>query len=160
GHANVSDYWGCDTPEIADVIAGERYDAFLVHGWYNRSYWQAIRACWRTGTPLMVRGDSQLPTPRGPLRRFLKRLLYRRFIPRFDAYLVVGQRSREYYRAYGADLERMYFVPHFVDNSYFARAAADLLPRRAELRPRWGLDSDAVVYLFVGKFVTKKRPLD
>src|SRR5262249_59786496 len=33
GHANVSDYWGCDTPEIADVIAGERYDAFLVLGW-------------------------------------------------------------------------------------------------------------------------------
>jgi glycosyltransferase involved in cell wall biosynthesis len=157
---NVGDYRGCDTPEIAEVITRERFDAFIVHGWYNRSYWQAIRACWRTGTPLMCRGDSQLCTPRSHLRRFLKRWLYRSFIPRFDAYLVVGQRAREYYLAYGADADRMYFVPHFVDNAYFARAAAELLPRRAELRRQYELGREATVFLFAGKFIAKKRPLD
>jgi glycosyltransferase involved in cell wall biosynthesis len=157
---NVFGYRGCDTPEIAEVIARERFDAFVVHGWYTRSYWQAMRACWRTGTPLLVRGDSQLATPRGLLRRALKRWYYRRFIPRFDAYLVVGQRARAYYEAYGADPGRMYFVPHFVDNAFFARAAEALRPRRAELRRQWGLSPEAVVFLFAGKFIPKKRPLD
>src|SRR5689334_18376911 len=45
---SVFDHYGCDTPEIAEHIARERFDAFIVHGWYNRSYWQAMRACWRT----------------------------------------------------------------------------------------------------------------
>ena len=51
-------------------------------------------ACWRTRTPLLVRGDSHLQTPRSPLKRVAKELGYRAFIPRFDGYLVVGERSR------------------------------------------------------------------
>lgn len=157
---NVFDHHGCDTPEIAEHIARERYDAFIVHGWYNRSYWQAMRACWRTRTPLLVRGDSQLRTPRRWWRRWLKQLLYRTFIPRFDAYLVVGRRARDYYQAYGADPRRMLPAPHFVDNDFFARSADALRPRREEFRRRWGLRPDALVCLFAGKFIPKKRPLD
>lgn len=157
---NVFDFWGCDTPAIRERIASGGFDAFLVHGWYNHSFWQAMRACWRTRTPLMVRGDSQLATPRSWWRRCLKQVLYRRFIPRFDAYLVVGQRAREYYRAYGALPERMFDAPHFVDNDYFARRAEAARPHRDEIRRRWGLGADAFVCLFAGKFIPKKRPLD
>ena len=42
-----------EAPEL-DALS----DAFLAHVWYNKSYWQAISACWRTRTPVMVRGDS------------------------------------------------------------------------------------------------------
>src|SRR5439155_6174910 len=79
---------------------------------------------------------------------------------RFDAYLVVGQRARQYYQAYGADPRRMFEAPHFVDNDFFAQRAEAARPRRAELRRRWGLGEDAFVCLFVGKFIPKKRPLD
>ena len=157
---DVGTFAGCDTPEIADVIARERFDAFLVNGWYNRSYWQAIRACWRTGTPLLVRGDSQLHTPRSLLKRAAKEAAYRAFIPRFDGYLVVGQRAEEYYLHYGADPERLHFVPHFVDNAFFAAAAERLRPQRASLRTRRGVTPDASVLLFAGKFIPVKRPLD
>ncbi len=157
---NVFGFWGCDTPEIRDRIASGRFDGFLVHGWYNHSFWQAMRACWRTRTPLLVRGDSQLRTPRSWWRRWLKHVLYHRFIPRFDAYLVVGHRAREYYRAYGAAPERMFDAPHFVDNNFFAERAEAARPRRAEIRRRWGLREDSFVCLFVGKFIPKKRPFD
>lgn len=155
---DVSTIAGCHTPEIADVIARERFDAFLVTGWYNRSFWQAIRACWRTGTPLLVRGDSQLRTPRSLPFRVAKEAAYRAFIPRFDAYLVVGERAREYYLHYGASEQRMFFVPHFVDNTWFRERAAeaDGQDLRAELR----LDADTAILLFVGKFIPKKRPAD
>lgn len=156
----VFDYRGCDTPEMGSLIARERYDAFLVHGWYNRSYWQAMRACWRTKTPLLVRGDSNLKTPRSLLRRCLKQLVYRRFIPRFDAYLVVGRRARDYYAAYGADPRRMFFSPHFVDNDFFGDAADRARTRRLALRQRWGLKPEATVFLFAGKFISLKRLFD
>lgn len=149
---------GCDTPEIAGIIARESFDAFLVNGWYNRSYRQAIRACWRTRTPVMVRGDSQLLTPRSPAKRLAKEAIYRWFIPRFDRYLVVGQRARAYYLHYGADPERMYFVPHFVDNDWFAERArkAD----RTALRVALGARPDSILLLFAGKLIPKKRPHD
>lgn len=159
-HPNLSGFLGCHTPEIAEIVRRERFHAFIVHGWYNRSYWQAMRACWQTGTPLLVRGDSTLAMAPSHWRRLAKWMTHRWFIPRFDAYLVVGQRAREYYLAHGADARKMFFVPHFVDNDRFAQAAAEARPQRAELRRRWNLPQDAVVFLFAGKFIPKKRPLD
>lgn len=157
---NTGTFRGCSTPEIADIIARGRFDAFLVNGWYNRSYWQAIRACWRTGTPVMVRGDSHLGTPRSWPKQAAKTIVYRAFIPRFDAYLVVGQRAREYYLAYGAKEERMHFVPHFVDNARFREAAEVLRQDREGLRAGHGFGAGETVYLFAGKFIQEKRPLD
>ena len=151
---------GCDTPEIGRIIAEERFDAFLVNGWYNKSFWQAMTACWRTGTPLMIRGDSQLLTPRHWALRATKEFVYRSFIPRFDAYLVVGERAREYYLHYGAKPERMFFVPHFVDNAFFAERAARLAPQRNALRERWGVGPESPVFLFAGKFIPEKNPVD
>lgn len=155
---DVSTFLGCHTPEIRRVIARERFDAFLVNGWYNRSFLQAITACWRTGTPLLVRGDSQLRTRRSALKRWLKESVYRAFIPRFDAYLIVGERAKEYLLHYGADPGRMVFTPHFVDNEAFSQRAAKAEPR--VLRHQMGINDDVTVLLFVGKFIPKKRPAD
>jgi glycosyltransferase involved in cell wall biosynthesis len=159
-HADLSSFWGCDTPEIANVIRTERPDAVIVHGWGTKAYWQAIWACWREGIPVIAQGDSQLPTARPWLWRQGKRVVYRAFIPRFDAYLVVGERARQYYLRYGADPSRMFFCPRAVDNAFFAAAADDLGRERARLRATWGLPPDSVVFLFAGKFVPKKRPDD
>lgn len=152
-------FGGCDTPEIREIIRREAFDAFLVTGWNTRSFWQAIMACWQTGTPLLIRGDSQLATPRSRGKQLAKALLYRSFIPRFDGYLVVGERAREYYLHYGADPERMFFVPHFVDNEFF-RAGAEAAQFGRPLRDALGYETDTTVLLFVGKFIPKKRPLD
>ena len=150
-------YAGCDTPEIAGVMARERFDAFLVSGWNTRSYQQAMHAAWRIGTPLLVRGDSQLG-PQSPLKALAKRLTYPRFMRRFHACLAVGRRSADYFRHYGA--RRIVPSPHFVDNAAFARRAAEVRPRRNEIRRAWGIASDAFVPLFAAKFIEKKRPFD
>ncbi|MCA1664543.1 MAG: glycosyltransferase family 4 protein, partial [Myxococcales bacterium] len=122
--------------------------------------WQAMTACWRTRTPLMVRGDSTLLMGAGLAKRAAKAVTHRLLIPRFDAYLVVGQRAREYYEAYGARADRMEFCPHAVDNQRFATAADEARRDRAGLRRRWQLDPKAVVFLFAGKLVAAKRPFD
>lgn len=157
---SVGKFNGLDTPEIADIITHDGYNAVLVNGWHYKSAWQAIRACWRTKTPVMIRGDSHLYTQRHPLKKVLKWLPYRWLIPKFDACLAVGQWSREYFLHYGARPDRVFFVPHVVDDGRFARESACLAPQRLELRRRWELDDKAIVFLFAGKFVEKKRPMD
>jgi glycosyltransferase involved in cell wall biosynthesis len=157
---DVSTFRGCRTPEIADVIARERFDAFLVNGWYTHSFWQAMRACWRTGTPVLVRGDSTFMTSRSLPLRLAKQAVYRSFIPRFDGYLIVGQRAKEYLLHYGADEHAMHFAPHFIDNDFFAAHAAEARADRAALRDRYGVGRDARTFVFAGKLIERKRPVE
>lgn len=158
----VETYGGCDTPDIAGRLAAGRFDACLVNGWYLKSYVQAIRAGWRLGIPVLVRGDSQLRGPRSLLRSTAKYLPYRWFLRRVDAHLYVGRANREYLEHYGVRPSQLFFVPHFVDNERFT-ARADTARRSGEaaaLRARWQAPDGTPVFLFAGKLIEKKRPGD
>ena len=153
-------FGGCDTAELYNLIRPARYDALLVLGWNKISFIQGIRAAWRSKVPVLARGDSQLTKERSLLKRAIKFLPYRWFLPRIDAHLYVGQRNREYVLHYGVRDEQLFFSPHFVDNEFFAEQAAKNRGRRLEIRRQWGIAPDAFVPLYVGKFIPKKRPLD
>lgn len=157
-HPDSASFFGCDTPGIKAAIADAGFDAFLVMGWNLKAYWQAVRACKRHHVPVLVRGDSQLGTGRGFVKRAVKKLAYPAMLRQFDACLFVGHHNRVYLAHYGVPANRLYFSPHCVDNQRFAVAAASC--DREELRRRLGLDSDARVALFVGKLTQMKRPGD
>ena len=154
---SASSFLGLDTPEVETLISRDRYDAVLVNGWHYKSAWQVFRACWHSKIPVMVRSDSHLHTKRNPFKTFLKEAPYRWFISKFDACLAVGQSSREYFLHYGAQPDRIFLVPHTVPSSPDIRALAEHRPR---FREQWGLPGDATVFVFSGKFIDKKRPLD
>jgi glycosyltransferase involved in cell wall biosynthesis len=151
---------GCDTPEIFEIISASHFDVFIVSGWNLKSYWQAIRGCRRAGVPVMVRGDSQLATPRSRVVQLAKEIVYPRLLQQFDGFLTVGQRNREYLRHYGVAEETIFFAPHFVDNDWFGAQAKAARADRDATRAKWGVHPDATVALFVGKFIPKKRPAD
>lgn len=157
-HPSTDHYAGCDTPEIAEQIRQGGFDAFLVTGWYLKSYWQAIRACRRQGVPVMVRGDSQLGTPRSWLKQSFKELIYPRILSQFDAFLYVGKKNKEYLKHYGVAAERLFFAPHCIDNDAFARGAMEI--NRAASRERLGIKPSQLAVLFVGKLLDIKRPYD
>jgi glycosyltransferase involved in cell wall biosynthesis len=155
----IARFAGLDTPEIGDVVHRARYDAIVVNGWHYKSAWQATRAAWREHVPVLVRSDSNLRTTRHPLARLAKAAPYRWFIPRLDGCLAVGRWSSEYFRHYGARADRVFIVPHAVSPS-FGHDSASLEGRKAELRAQWRLSASDAVFLFVGKFVAMKRPMD
>jgi len=160
GGGKRGNFFAVRAPGIAQMLTRENFDVVLVNGWHYRAAWQAIFACWRMRIPLMARGDSQLASPRGALKRPLKYPVYRSFIPRFDACLAVGTRSRDYYLHYGARPQRVFHVPHAIQDDLFQRAAEEAQPRRQTLRQQWGLQDQQTVFVFSGKFIEKKRPMD
>ena len=155
---DLAAFGGVDTPGVAQAIGSGRFDAFLVLGWNKLCFWQAMRAAWAAGTPLMVRGDSNLRTPVPWPRRLAREWTHRRFIGRFDACLAVGSLSADYFKHFGA--RRVFRSPHAVDNEWFAVQTAQARVRRLYLRRRWGLPENSVTFLFVGKLEDKKRPED
>ena len=171
---DVSRYDGCDNPEIAEIIRSgckskiphsafrvpRSFDAFIVTGWYLKCYRQAMRACRRAGVPVLVRGDSQLGTPRSLVKRLALELRQRWLLRQFDGFLSVGQRHTEYLRHFGVPARKIFFAPHFVDHERFARMAKEAGVQRSEIRRQWGAGDATLVALFVGKFQSVKRPLD
>src|SRR5258707_980863 len=156
----LNGFAGLDTPEIGDIVKAENFAAVIVNGWNYKSAWQTMRACWRTKTPVMVRSDSHLHSERSLAKRAAKLPLYRWFIPKVDGCCAVGTWSRDYFLHYGARADRVFMVPHVVDVDFFRKEAETFRSQRRELRREWQLDEAAAVFLFAGKFVAKKRPLD
>lgn len=149
---------GCDTPEIGSRLREGSFDALLVAGWHLKTFIQALAAAKRIGLPALVRGDSQLETPRSFWKRGVKTVAYPVFLRLFDAALYVGERSRAYWEHYGYPRQRLFFSPHCVDNDWFAARATK--EARAALRARLRVSEEVKVILFAGKLVPFKRPLD
>jgi glycosyltransferase involved in cell wall biosynthesis len=158
----VERFGGCDIPGMAPILRDGGFDACLANGWYLKGYLQAIRAAWRVGIPVLMRGDSHLKTARRPFVRAAKYLPYRWLLRRIDAHLYVGRANYEYLRHYGVVDRRLFSVPHFVDNDWFADGAARARASgaAAAIRGSAGAQPDDVIFLFAGKLIEKKRPGD
>jgi glycosyltransferase involved in cell wall biosynthesis len=151
-------FGGCDTPDIPNRLRDGGFDAVLALGWHLKSMLQGIFAARRLGIPVMVRGDSQLGTPRGAVKTAMKRVTYPALLRVFDAALYVGQRNFDYYRHYGYPAARLFHSPHCVDTERFAGSATP--QARAVLRSRLGIRNDEKVVLFAGKLILLKRSID
>jgi glycosyltransferase involved in cell wall biosynthesis len=151
-------FLGGDTPDIGARLAGGEFDGLLVVGWYLKSFVQATWAAKRLGMPVVVRGDSQIGTPRSVLTRTAKALAYPALLRVFDAALYVGERSRAYFEYYHYPSDRLFFSPHCVDTEWFAERATPESGRA--LRARLGIGATEKAILFAGKLAPFKRPLD
>lgn len=151
-------FWGCDVPDIEEHFRKGRFDALLITGWGLKVYLQAVLAAKKIGLPVMVRGDSNLVTPRSFFKRVTKSLGYRVFLRMFDAGLYVGERNRQYWLNYGYPAERLFHSPHCVDVDFFGRLATK--ESRVIARTRLGIDERSFVVLFAGRLLRFKRPLD
>jgi glycosyltransferase involved in cell wall biosynthesis len=159
-HSN--DFWSLNVPEISAAIRATRPDVVLINGWYSITLLRAIWACRRAGIPMLYRGDTHLGNAPSGWRRLLWNGKTRLLLKQFAGALSVGSRTRQLFERFGVPAERIFDVPHFVDNAYFAAAAAphQTVAGRAAARASFGLKPNDFVPLFVGKLEPKKRPLE
>jgi glycosyltransferase involved in cell wall biosynthesis len=155
---SASRFSGCDTPEIGKQLREGHFSAVLSLGWHLKSLLQGIWAAKSIRLPVMIRGDSQLATPRSVGKRWVKAVAYPAFLRVFDAALYVGERNRSYYLHYGFPDARLFRSPHCVDTDRFT--AGSCIDARQELRARLGVRSETRLVLFAGKLLEFKRPLD
>ena len=153
---SLGNFRGSDTPGVGRRLREWKPDVAILTGWQSKMLVQAWWACVRLGIPRIVRGESN-----GMRRRSLpKRALQRAWLRGFDRFLAIGKANREFYVEAGIPDSRIHTCPYFVDNRRFALAAANLRERRAALRERWSIPDRAVCFLFCGKLIAKKHPLD
>jgi glycosyltransferase involved in cell wall biosynthesis len=131
-----------------------------VEGWRFLEFWQAIRAAHRNGIKIWLRGETTDLARRRGVREVFRRAALRWLFRRVSSFLCVGTANRRFYLSHGVPVAKLRPAPYGVDNARFRQAAAELRPRRAYWRARWNIAPHAIVLLFCGKLIAKKRPLD
>lgn len=148
------------SPRVKDVIARCRPQVVWAHGWSHPFSVAARNEALRAGLPVMLRGDTFLGSIRGGrLRRFAHRVIYSRRFRKVSAFLAIGTLNRELYRAYGAPDERIFMLPHAVDNHFFQTKAAEMAPHREELRRKHGIEPGRPIIFFCGRLSEDKDPV-
>jgi glycosyltransferase involved in cell wall biosynthesis len=155
-------FWGLDVPEIADRISprASALDALVIYGWHYKAAWQAMRACRRHGISVLLRSDSHLLNKRPRLISAGKRLVYPLFIRRADACLPAGQLAKQYFLYYGASPDRVFVIPHCIDDKKMSVASDHWSACRQSMRAAWRIEPSQIAWLFAGKFLEIKRPLE
>lgn len=150
----VMHFRGCDTPEIASVIQRGSFHAFIINGWNVKSCLQGLNGCRRARVPCLVRGEANDLRPRAWWKRSLQRLL----VNQYAGCLTIGRANADFYRSRGVPSHKLFSSPYCVENERFAMANDSI--RSATARERWHIIADRVCYLFSGKLIDKKHPVE
>jgi glycosyltransferase involved in cell wall biosynthesis len=112
--------------------------------------------------PIIFRGETNLLrlNKEEGLKRFIKEKLLRIFFSKCAAFLPIGKLNKIYYEYFGVPSEKMFLCPYAVDNDFFIRQKQALVPIKDDLRRQYGIPVDKTAILFIGKFLSKKRPTD
>lgn len=147
-------------PAMISALRMEPPSTVVVHGWSYKTYYAVLRHAKGMGHRLCFRGETnlQMELARRSLIRVLRRALLHWVLRRCDYFLYIGQQSRGFYRYLGFAEAKLVFTPYAVDNLHFRNAFYP--PEKASARAAARLPAGGFVFLFVGKFIAKKRPLD
>jgi glycosyltransferase involved in cell wall biosynthesis len=88
------------------------------------------------------------------------RSVHKVLLPRYDAFLVIGEANYKFYADSGIQKSKLFSCPYFVDNDRLRRQARFHRNDRDAIRSRWKIPEDCVCYLYVGKLTQKKHVLD
>ena len=86
--------------------------------------------------------------------------MHRRLVRQYAACLYIGKVNRAFYESHGVEASRLLPAPYCVENDRFAEPAARWTGREAEPRKRLGIPRESVCFLFSGKLIPKKHPLE
>jgi glycosyltransferase involved in cell wall biosynthesis len=142
---------------VRDVLRGS-YDVVWAHGYAHATTWLAMMGARARGARLLIRDEQTLLHGRPAHRRIARSIALRQLFARsYGTY--IGEENRRFLLAHGMREDRTFAARYCVDNAYFQGRAAELAPKRAEVRASFGIDDEAPVVLFAGKLIDKKQPL-
>ena len=152
--------WGLINIGLPWRLIQGHFDAVVFMGWGAVSYWLGFAACVSRRIPFFLYGDSNEIPPADSLRRRVRDRVLRALFSRAAGFLVSGRYNADYYRHYGAEENRFFFVPWAIDNDRFESESRLTSAERLELRNAYDIAPDAIVFVFSGKLLPRKGPID
>ncbi|MES2648289.1 MAG: glycosyltransferase family 4 protein [Bacteroidota bacterium] len=132
----------------------------VIHSWQYATDWLAIIFAKLAGHRLAlwteVNAAQEALQPKWKQR--LKALFLKSLFLFVREFWCIGSENRCFYNQLGVDPGKLKSTPYSVDNARFQEVAASL--SKLEARGQLGLNAEAFIVLFAGKYIAKKRPMD
>lgn len=150
------------TPVLRGLGAAARRwrpHAVWVHGYDHLNAVRLLAWAKRHQVRTLVRAEVEWSDAHGrPRIRAVKDLALRRAFPLIDGFLTIGRQNSAFYADHGVPSAKLFPAPYAVDNARFAALRGSGTPD--ELSRAHGLSPGRPVFLFAGKLIERKRPLD
>lgn len=135
----------------------------IVHGWGYFSLVVAVCIAKIFGFQVGLRGES--PLKHENLNFSLKgifRFLFFKIVllPFVDKFFFIGNQNRMFYKKWGVRDSDLFFTPYSVDNARFRDDFLLHKDKKKAHREMYNIHENAIIILFSGKYINKKRPLD
>lgn len=159
---NAQGFLASFAPAVLREIKAAKYDALIVFGWSNLTCWLAFAKARLESLPWMLYGDTNViyEKEKHGIKRWLRTWLLGSLFRRTSAFLICSSMNQRFYELYRVPPGKHFDVPHAVDNEFFRNAARDARRHRDEVRARYGIPRNALLLLFAGKLIERKRPQD
>lgn len=142
---------------LIDAIAAFNPKAILVYGWNFPGHWSTMRH-FKGEIPVWFRGDSTLLDPLPKWKEVLRKLMLTAVYRSVDRAFYVGEANRRYFEWVGLREHQLIRAPHAIDNDFFQNKDEERRRLALEKRAELGIQKEDFVFLFVGKFESKKQP--
>lgn len=155
-------FFGLINLGVVSALSKKKHDAVLIMGWQVFTMWLALVTSFLKGLPVFLRGESPLNQEllKSSLNKALKKIIFP-FLFRFISTLFyISTENKKFYKYYSVPENKLVSLPYAVDNDRFFAKREQLAKKKSELRKKLGIDENAVVILFSGKLIDKKRPFD
>lgn len=155
-HSDSNRFWGIMNPGLVKQIKAEQFDAVLVYRWSVYSHFRIMQQ-FGVQPKLFFRGDSVIQDKGHGMKGFLKTNLLKWVYRKVDKAFYVGRNNKHYFLQYGLKEEQLVAAPHAVENERFSSNKDEWELKAKDEREKLSITSDAVVFLYAGKFYELKQ---
>jgi glycosyltransferase involved in cell wall biosynthesis len=162
GWARLGGFFRYSNWGIRRELHKDKCDILVVHGWSYATAIFAIIIARSRGIKVWLRGENphNQEVQKSFINRLFKKVLLQYLLfPMVDQFLYIGTQNRKFYESYGVKSSHFIFFPYCVDNERF-RNDKKRVADKPVLKRDAGIDPETIVFLFCGKLINKKNPMD
>lgn len=154
---------GFMNPGVFLELWKNKYDAVLIMGWMDVTFWFAFLAAKIKNIPVLLRvvnsSNYDRHVKRSNILLFFKRIyltaLFRFFV---SGFLAIGSWNKEMYLKYGVPEKRIFHFPYAVWNEFFMNELQKYTDNGEEIRNELGIGPKTKVITYAARFVEEKHP--
>ncbi|MGA2418426.1 MAG: glycosyltransferase [Candidatus Staskawiczbacteria bacterium] len=156
--------WPCGLVNfgIWKEIKKNKYDAVILQGWNNFTWWLAFLACSMFKTPVLFMTDANVfkKDLKSKSKNFFKKFLFGKLLfKRAAGFLTTSLVNENLYKTYGVPKEKMIELHYSYGYPNFLKKAKELELQRKDIRKSFGIEESEFVLLFVGRLSKEKNIL-
>ncbi len=147
---------------IIKELKNNNYDFIVTQGWNYMSHWIVFLTSFMLKIPLLLRVETPLNQEllKDKKKLFIKKIILKPLFKRISMFLAIGRQNSDFFKFHGVPDKKIIFSPYAIDNNFFRSRYIKLKNEKEELKRQYKLNKYKNIVLFVGKLITKKRPLD